>query len=305
MKKVRSMNHLQRSLAACLLATAALLGGTSPAWAQESSGTAPGSATSGFSVLGATVTCTTSVIAGDVGISPATAFTNTGCTIAGGMPPATNDAAVGARADFLSAYDAARSTPCTAVLDSTITGPMTLYPGVYCTDAALTGAGVLTLDGLGDANAVWIFNIGTMATGALTGTNFTVVMAGGGQPCNVTWAPSAAVTMTTSVMQGNILAGNAIDGSITLTGGSLAGSAMANVAVTMTDTSIIGCDVLSGTKSCKGKKHHGHKNEHKKCNQGVGNGTEGCDPGDSNHHHSSNDEDGGTPGEPGRKGDHE
>lgn len=301
MKRIRSMNHLRKSLAACLLATATLLGGTSPAWAQGSSGMTTGSSTSDFSVLGATVTCTSSVIAGDVGIAPATAFTNTGCTISGGMPPATNDAAVGARADFLSAYDTARSTPCTTVLPSTISGPMTLYPGVYCTDAALTGAGVLTLDALGDANAVWIFNIGTIATGALTGTNFTVVMAGGGQPCNVTWAPSAGVTMTTSVLQGNILAGNAISGSITLTGGSLAGTAMANVAVTMTDTSVIGCSVLTDAKSCKGKKHHGHKKEHKKCNQGVGNGTEGCDPGDSNHHHGSNDEDGGMPGKPGRK----
>jgi Ice-binding-like len=301
MKRKHILNRIPKYFSACMLATAALLGGTSPAWAQDPAGTAPGSAASGFSVLGATVTCTTSVIAGDVGIAPATAFTNTGCTIAGGMPPATNAAAVGARVNFLSAYDAARSTPCTTVLPSTITGPMTLSPGVYCTDAALTGTGVLTLDGLGDANAVWIFNIGTLATGALTGTNFTVVMAGGGQPCNVTWAPSAAVTMTTSVMQGNLLAGNAIDGSITLTGGSLAGSAMANVAVTMTDTSVIGCGVLSDAKSCKGKKHHGHKKEHKKCDQGVGNGAEGCDPGDSNHHHGSNDEDGGKPGDPGRR----
>jgi len=35
----------------------------------------------------------------------------------------------------------------------------------------------------------------------------------------------------------------------------------------------------------------------------VGNGSEGCDPGNSNHRHGSNDEDGGTPGNPGRKGD--
>lgn len=287
------MNHFQKYLSTYLLATAALLGGTSPAWAQ-----APLlGAASEFAVLGATVTCTNSVIAGDVGISPAIAFTNTGCTISGGMPPATNAAAVGARADFLGAYDTVRNMPCTTTLSSTITGPVTLYPGVYCTDAALTGAGVLTLDAQGDANAVWIFQIGSVLTGALTGTNFSVVMAGGGQPCNVFWAPSAGVTMTTSTLKGNILAGNAIDGAITLTGGSLAGRALANVAVTMTDTSVIDCDALSGSKSCKG-----HKKEHKKCNQGVGNGSEGCDPGNSNHRHGSNDEDGGTPGHPGRKG---
>lgn len=40
----------------------------------------------------------------------------------------------------------------------------------------------------------------------------------------------------------------------------------------------------------------------RKCNQGVGNGPEGCDPGNSNHNQPSNDENGGTPGNPGRKG---
>lgn len=36
------------------------------------------------------------------------------------------------------------------------------------------------------------------------------------------------------------------------------------------------------------------------CNQGLGNGSEGCDPGNSNNHNPSNDETGGTPGDPGR-----
>jgi hypothetical protein len=48
----------------------------------------------------------------------------------------------------------------------------------------------------------------------------------------------------------------------------------------------------------KGKK----EKEKKHCNQGVGNGPEGCDPGNSNHNQPSNDENGGTPGNPGRKG---
>lgn len=39
---------------------------------------------------------------------------------------------------------------------------------------------------------------------------------------------------------------------------------------------------------------------HQHCDQGVGNGSEGCDPGNSNHHNGSNDENGGTPGSPGR-----
>jgi len=190
---------------------------------------------------------------------------------------------------------------------------VTLAPGVYCTDTALTGAGVLTLDAGGDANAVWIFKIG----GALTGTGFSVVMANGGQPCNVFWvpgtlAPGADVTMTASAFSGNILAAaNGVDannapytagGSITFTGGSLAGRALANTALTMSGASVIGCSALPiPPASCKTQKHH--KKEHKKCNQGVGNGPEGCDPGKSDHGitwpFGSNDENHNKPGDPG------
>jgi hypothetical protein len=176
------MNYLQKYLSACLLATAALLGGVSPAWAAQSSL----GAASEFSVLGGTaVTCTDSVITGDVGVSPGSEFTNTRCTIAGGMPPATDAAAAQARVDFLSAYAALQmqSTSCIQ-MPGNLSG-MDLAPGVYCLDA-VAKAGTLTLTG--SSSGVWIF----LVDGALTGTDFSVVMAGGGQPCNVFWAPSAA-----------------------------------------------------------------------------------------------------------------
>ncbi len=38
-----------------------------------------------------------------------------------------------------------------------------------------------------------------------------------------------------------------------------------------------------------------------KCNQGIGNGGEGCDPGNSNNRTPTNDEGGQTPGNPGKK----
>lgn len=224
------MNHLQKYLSTCLLAIAALLGGVSPAWAQVSLGTA-----SGFSVLGGTaVTCTAGSVVGDVGISPGitASFTNTGCMMAGGTPPATNAAAASARVDFLNAYAVLKSMSCSQSLTGTLAG-QNLAPGVYCVSAeAKTGTLTLT----GPSNGVWVFLI----QGALTGTNFSVVMASGGQPSNVFWAPSAGATMTTSVFQGNILAGDVVDGSITLTGGTLVGRALANVAVTMTSSSVIG-----------------------------------------------------------------
>jgi hypothetical protein len=245
------MNSCHKYFSACLLA---LL--TQAAFAQS----APSlGAASEFAVLGGTaVTCTTSVVAGDLGISPGAtaAFTNTGCTISGDMPPATNADAVDARAAMLSTYAALQSRACTGTLLSTIPVSTTLSPGVYCTDAALTATDVvLTLDARGDRNAVWIFKVGA----ALTGTNFSVIMANGAQPCNVFWVPGDATTMTTSALKGSILAGGATLGSITLTGGTLVGRALANVAVTMTNASVIDCDVVSEDfPSCKGKKRHGH-----------------------------------------------
>jgi len=307
------MNDLRKYLSTCLLATAALLVGASPAWAQVPLGTA-----SAFSVLGGAVTTTDSIINGDVGSAGALTLTNsavngnlvysgtlanTGSTISG---TSTTPLPASVLTDLNSAYAEVLAEPCTATLSSTITGPVTLAPGVYCNStAALTGAGVLTLDAGGNPNAVWIFKIGA----ALTGTGFSVVMANGGQACNVFWAPGADVTLTTSAFSGNILAGSTT-GAITLTGGTLAGRALANGAVTMTGANVIGCTALpippSGPPgSCKDKDHDGHGKDHKKCNQGVGNGSEGCDPGHSDHGmwpFGSNDENGGKPGDPGRKG---
>lgn len=224
------MNDRKKYLSTCLFATAALLGSTSPAWA-TSLGTA-----SAFSVLGGTnVTCTTGSVAGKVGVSPGSAvpYTNTGCTIAGETPPATNTAAAQARTDFLNAYTTLQlHTSCTQTVLGTLAG-QNLAPGVYCLDA-VAKTGVLTLTG--PATGVWTF----LVRGALTGTNFSVVMANGGLPSNVYWAPSTAATMTTSAFKGNILAGDAIDGSITLTGGTFAGRALANVAVTMTSVGMTG-----------------------------------------------------------------
>src|ERR1700675_2968766 len=236
---MNTLNNHQKYLSTGLLAAVALIGGISSASAQ-----APAlGASANFAVLGGTaVTCTGGAVVGEVGISPGitASYTNTGCAVRGATPPATNAAAAQARTDFLSAYAAleaeATNRACTQV-DGSLAA-QTLAPGVYCTDA-VAKTGVLTLNG--PSNGVWIF----LVNGALTGTNFSVVMAGGGQPCNVYWAPSVAATMTTSTLKGNILAGNAAGGSITLTGGALTGRILAHVATTTTGTSVVGCQAAA------------------------------------------------------------
>jgi hypothetical protein len=230
------------------------------------------------------VTLTNSTVIGDVGSSGlAASVVQTDSTITGAVI-----APVSAQVltDFNSAYDALALQECDTYLTGDLTG-LVLTPGVYCVDAAsTTTGGTLTLSG--SSNDIWIFKIGTGGTGALTGTNFSVVMEGGGSPCNVYWWVAEAATMTDSAFQGTILAGAAI----TVTGGTFNGDALAKAAVTLTGATITECAASGGGKSKS------------KCNQGVGNGPENCDPGNSNQGHPSrsNDELGGTPGNPGRKG---
>ena len=188
-----------------------------------------------FAVLaGPAVTCTDSTITGDVGSGlTGSAITQTNCTINGTVHQ--DDAtAIAAYNDFLSAYNALQATSCHQVLTGTLAG-VTLTPGVYCFNAAATLTGQLTLDG--PANGVWIFKIGTGGTGALTGTNFSVVMSGGGQSCNVYWWVAEAATMTTSNFQGTVLAGAAT----TFTGGSLIGRDLAKAAATLTGVTVSAC----------------------------------------------------------------
>ncbi|MDP3786387.1 MAG: ice-binding family protein, partial [Candidatus Omnitrophota bacterium] len=130
------------------------------------------------------------------------------------------------------AYDALAVEPCDVVLTSSLAG-LTLEPGVYCFDAAVAETGgVLTLRG--GRNGIWIFKIGTLGTGALTGPNFSVVMAGGGQPSNVYWLVADAVTLTDSNFLGTSLAGAAI----TVTRGTFDGRALAKAAVTLTGAAV-------------------------------------------------------------------
>src|SRR5712692_3286011 len=141
---------------------------------------APSVGTAGnFAVLaGTAVTCTNGTITGNVGVSPGTAITQTTCPVTGTIN-AGNAAAVQGNSDFFIAYDTFKALACDRVL--TTFDSQTLSPGVYCVDAAATFTdAVLTLSG--PANGLWIFKVGTLGTGALTGTRFSVVTPSGTPP---------------------------------------------------------------------------------------------------------------------------
>ena len=233
-----------------------------------------------FAVLaGTAVTLTDSAVIGDVGVDIGDAFTLTTSTILGTLHLG-DQVAQHAYDDFLDAYADLAAEPCGTVLTGTLAGER-LVPGVYCFDAAAELTGTLTL--VGSSTDTWIFKIGTGGGGALTGTDFKVVMTSG-ETCNnnVFWWTAEAATLTHSVFIGSILAGT----SITMTDTTFDGQALATVAVTLTDnTSVSVC----GNVSRPAKRP--------KANEGVGNGVDGNTPG--HDHNGGNDDPAFSPGNPG------
>jgi hypothetical protein len=203
-----------------------------------------------FALLGGpAVSLTDSTISGDVGAGSIGGVVSLIRSTVAGTVHQDDATAITAYNAFLAAYNALAPSaspnqwPCTGSLSTVYTDTtLTLKPGVYCNTAAVTFTRTtLTLDAQGDPKAVWIFKIGTLGTGALTGTSFSVVMANGGQPCNVYWWVAQAAGLTTSNFKGNILAGAATS----FTDGSLIGRALAKAAVTMVGPiDVFGCSSL-------------------------------------------------------------
>jgi uncharacterized repeat protein (TIGR01451 family) len=228
-------------MALLLAAFVAGCGNQSPS--QSSSSAATAAATmprlgteQSFAVLGgSTVTNTgSSVITGNLGVSPGSAVTGFPPGILTGVMHAADAEALQAQTDTTTAYIDLASQACTSDLTGQDLGGMTLVPGVYCFSSSAQLTGALTLDAGGDPSAVWVFKTGSTLT---TASNSSVLLTNGGQPCNVFWQVGSSATLGTSTsFVGNILALT----SITLTtGANVSGSALArNGAVTMDSNTV-------------------------------------------------------------------
>jgi type VI secretion system secreted protein VgrG len=196
-----------------------------------------------YAVLaGSTVTNTNpSVLTGNLGVWPGTAVTGfpPGMVI-GGTIHAGDAAAAKAQGDLTTAYNAAMGLSPTATLTGKDLGNMVLTPGVYFFASSAQLTGKLTLNNLGNPNAVFVFQIGsTLTTASGSSVVFTSSL-----DKNVFWQVGSSATLgTTTKFEGNILALT----SITLNNGASigCGSALArNGAVTLNN------NVIGG--GCKG-----------------------------------------------------
>jgi len=196
-----------------------------------------------FAVLaGSTVTNTgLTTINGGLGVAPGTAITGFPEVVAGDMLQASNAVALQAQSDLATAYDFAVSEASNFNLTGTDLGGLTLTPGVYTFASSAQLTGKLTLDGQGDPNAVFLFQIGSTLT---TAGSSSVVSVNGGTGDSVFFQIGSSATLgADTAFEGNILALT----DITLNTGSTIGCGRAlarNGAVTL-DTNTVSIDTAA------------------------------------------------------------
>jgi hypothetical protein len=195
---------LSRTALAATFASAALvvtmISGAGAATAPVGLGTA-----GTYAVLaGQTVTNTGSTtVHGNLGLSPGSAVTGfPPGLVSSGVIHAADAAALTAKADLTTAFNDAAGRASTGAISANL-GGQTLVPGVY-TGGALALGGVLTLDGLGDPNAVFVFQA---ASTLITASGSTVSLINGAAACRVFWQVGSSATLgTTSRFVGTVLA---------------------------------------------------------------------------------------------------
>lgn len=179
------------------------LGAPQPAFAI---GTTVGLGNAGsYSVLGGEAVTNTgsSVLRSNVGVSPGSAVT--------GFPPGGTDGTIHAadahslqaKVDLTTAYNNAAGQASDAAIPGEL-GGLTLTPGVYTASSSTQITGPLTLDGQGDPDAVFIFQIGSALT---TASNSSIALLNDAQSCRVFWqVGSSAMLGTNSSFVGTIMA---------------------------------------------------------------------------------------------------
>lgn len=178
-------------------------------------GLAPGAvalgsaATFGIMATSAITSTGNSIINGDVSLDPGTSMTGIPPAIINGSIHVNDSVSAQARNDLLSAYNFAKGLP----IGTTISGgadlgsaglyPAGMPPGTYTSGSTMLVSSPLTLDAGGNANAVWVFQIGSSLT-----TTADVLLANGAQAKNVFWVPTSDATIGVgSTFEGTIVSG--------------------------------------------------------------------------------------------------
>lgn len=259
MKKVK-YKKLNRALLVILVAAVTI---SITGVAKASHATVDLGAADDFAVLaGSTVTdANPSVITGDLGLSPASgSFIDVTCgevdgTIysvdaAGPLPCRVTDPGLltTAKNNLTTAYNDAAGRTATGDPGTELGGDV-LTDGTYETGSGtfeIAAGQTLTLDGEGNEDAVFIFN---MTTTLVTFANSNVELINGAQACNVFWRVGSSATLGTGTnFIGTIMADQSItdNGGSTVEGRLLASVAAVNLDDTTVTTSVCAAEDTTG-----------------------------------------------------------
>jgi Ice-binding-like/Bacterial Ig-like domain len=187
-----------------------------------------------YSVLAGTgvVNTLATTISGDLGVSPSSSIAGFPPGTVSGTVNAANAAAANAQSDLVHAYDDAGGRVPVREFTGDQNG-QTFDAGTYHTTAAFALTGTLTLDGQGDSNSLFIFQVGAALNTAAASH---MALINGAQAAHVFWQVNgAAGTGAASSFAGTIMAA----GAITLGAGTqLIGRALAYGTVTLADNTV-------------------------------------------------------------------
>jgi ice-binding like protein len=140
---------------------------------------------------------------GDLGTYPTATETGSASVTITGTNHAGDAVTQGAKNDLVTAYNTAAGEGPTTAIAADLAG-QTLAPGVYNSASSIGLSGALTLNGGGNANAIFVFQAGSTLT---TGSASQINLINGAQACNVFWQVGSSATLGTgSTFRGTILA---------------------------------------------------------------------------------------------------
>ncbi|MFT6323011.1 MAG: hypothetical protein ACJAWO_000557 [Halieaceae bacterium] len=155
-----------------------------------------------FTGSGAVSNTGVSNVTGDIGTNLGS-VSGFGPATVNGSSHAANAITAQAKADVFVAYNQLIAIPATVSAHAPAFGTETLTAGVYTIAGAGSVAGNLTLDGLGDTCALFVFRFG----GAFaTAASSAIILTNGAKACNVYWVSEGASSLGAStIMKGTLI----------------------------------------------------------------------------------------------------
>ncbi len=152
-----------------------------------------------------TFSTSSTIITGDVGANSSVSCPGS-CTIVGTINLGNSNYTL-AKNDATNLNNYLLGLPCTTTSTATTISSPTYTSGVYCytSTSTITFSGTITMDALGNSDAIFVFIFTGSTTNVRMQAGTTVVMGNNAQTCNVFWNMHQYTTFSNVVMAGTVV----------------------------------------------------------------------------------------------------